>query len=94
MIYKHDTAFLLALAQENMNSLTLRTPKWRSIYCEQHQLAMVVNTNSRPHFKHIYQLATIFVKKKIWYSATYTTKMFKSSIAQVNEVQSSVWVLG
>jgi hypothetical protein len=28
MIYKHDTAFLLALAQENMNSLTLRTLKW------------------------------------------------------------------
>ncbi len=48
-----------------MNSLTLRTPKWRSIYCEQHQLAMVVNTNSRPHFKHIYQLATIFVEKKL-----------------------------
>jgi hypothetical protein len=65
MIYKRDAAFLLALAQENMNSLTLRTPKWRSIYCEQHQLAMVVNNNSRPHFKHIYQLATIFVEKKL-----------------------------
>jgi hypothetical protein len=65
MIYKCDAAFLLALAQENMNSLTLRTPKWRSIYCEQHQLAIVVNTNSRPHFKHIYQLATIFVEKNL-----------------------------
>ncbi len=59
-----QTSFLLSLAQENMTDLTMRTPKWRSLYCENHQLAMVVNTASRPHFKPIHILAAIFVEKK------------------------------
>jgi len=74
LIYKRDASFLLHLAQENMNSLTLRTPTWQSLYCEQHQLAMVVNRASRPYFKPIYDLATIFVEKKLGISQTSLTR--------------------
>ncbi len=47
--YKRDASFLLSLAQENMTDLTMRTPKWRSLYCENNQSAMAVNNASRPN---------------------------------------------
>jgi len=63
--YKRDTAFLLSLAKENLADLTLQTPKWRPLYCEQHQLAMQLNRESRRNFKPIYDLAEIFVHHKL-----------------------------
>jgi len=63
--YKRDAAFLLSLAKENLADLTLRTPKWRPLYCEQHQLAMQLNRESRRNFKPIYDLAEIFVHHKL-----------------------------
>lgn len=65
LTYKRDAAFLLALAKENMPDFHLRTPKWKSLYCENHQLARVVNTACRAFFKPLDQLATIFVEDKL-----------------------------
>lgn len=65
MRYKRDAAFLLVLSMENNSELSQRTPKWRSLYCENHQLAMALNASSRPNFKPIHQLASIFVESKL-----------------------------
>jgi len=45
MKYKRDASFLLSLPKENNTELTLRVPKWRSIYFEHHQLAMALNNS-------------------------------------------------
>jgi len=66
--YKRDAAFLLSLAQENNSDVMMRTPKWRSQYCEHHQLAMVLNSSSRHNFKPIDQLAATFVEKKLGFT--------------------------
>ncbi len=65
MRYKCDAAFLLSLAKENMADLTLQTPKWRPLYCEQHQLAMQLSIELRKNYKPIYDLAEIFVHHKL-----------------------------
>jgi hypothetical protein len=66
---KCDSSYLFSLAHDNITDLTMRTPKLRSLYCENHQLAMVLNTASRPHFKHIHILAAIFAEKKMCFDA-------------------------
>jgi hypothetical protein len=61
--YKCDASFLLSLAQENMIDLMMRTPKWCSLYCENHQLAIAVNNATWPNYKPIHILAATFVEK-------------------------------
>jgi len=62
---KHDAAFLLSFARENMADLTLWPPRWRPLYCEQHQLAIQLNRESQRNFKPVYELTEIFVHHKL-----------------------------
>jgi hypothetical protein len=63
--YKRNAKFLLSLAWKNMTDLTLLTPKWSSLYCEQHQLAMELNREAWANFWPIYELAEIFAHNKL-----------------------------
>jgi hypothetical protein len=51
---------------------------------------MVINSNSRPYFRHFYDLATFFIEKKTRHTTTNIDKMFKSYWGKVTAVQSSV----
>jgi hypothetical protein len=48
-----------------MIDFTMRTPKWRSLLCENNQLAIMVNKASRPNYKAVHILATNFIFEKL-----------------------------
>jgi hypothetical protein len=43
--YKKDADYCLELARSSPNDVSLGTPTWRAIWCENHQLARSVNGN-------------------------------------------------
>ena len=63
--YKKDAAFLLELANANNSELTLRAPKWRSLYCENNQLAMSLNFENRSNYKSLQYLSAFFVREQL-----------------------------
>ena len=74
MKYKKDAEFLLSIAQQNMHDAQLSTPKWRSIFCDQHQLAMTLNSASRPFFQPLDKLAAVFLDDKCGFGNNNVTK--------------------
>ena len=62
MKYKKDASFLLALSAENGIVQADHTPQWRSLWCQEHQLATSINSVVSPNYQSLSVLAKTLIK--------------------------------